>query len=949
MSLPRVMVAAPSSGSGKTLVTCGLLQALASRGMDVASFKCGPDYIDPMFHSRVIGTRSKNLDAFFADPPTLRYIFGRTAEKCQISVVEGVMGFYDGLSFTTEASSWDVARTLDAPVVLLIDSKGASLSAVATLKGFLEFRESNIRGVIFNRMSERVFDAVAPRVRELGVEPLGYVPRVDDLVLESRHLGLVLPGEVEALREKLSALAEVLERTVDIENLIGIAGSAPDLEYSAPAVGRVEPKVRIGLAEDDAFCFTYEDNVELLKRCGAEIVRFSPLRDPALPDVDGIVLSGGYPELHGAELESNRPMLEDVRRKVAGGMPCMAECGGFMYLHETMEDSDGVVRRMAGAIPGGCRNTGKLCRFGYVKLSPRRDGIVPAGSVVRGHEFHYWDSDSNGSDWTASKGGSEYGCIHDDGRMLAGYPHFYLYSNPDAALGFVKRCAEYRDSRRGRGSGPVLDLGRLPAPEPAHPIQHLVQDVPAPLRPHDAPAHEVQMAAPRHAHLDVAGRRVARPPLERREAVGEDELGVAPGRAQRVRVAVGFEERRDLRLILGVAQDHAPRRHPEPPVEPHQEWPRGGRVRLDGHALGVEVLRRAVEVHQDPVHGSRLRVHVRERRRRVRPRRLRHLRHEGPRRVVPDGRPHGRAERRDPEHPLHGLRGPAAELRPHHHVEPRGAARPHVVGRRPARDEPGLQAHERQQPRDLRRPGPPAGVLYPVPQDVHLLRAPVPGRALQDLGDDRVEPFGEGQRRQVDVHHDRVPPRPPREAGVVGAQERSAQRVHEHRAPAGAFGDGGDALGHLRAGAEHEVVVVQERARELRLPAKVLRRAPRRVLALVIRQELMQHRLRPGAAPPGAVDHRVREPHGLGRDDRAQQAVRTVPHSPASQSPGGTLRQSATSFAHLTAPPTPRSLEASGAQRRPVLPTLSGSLVTTTSKSMESRSRRHPSLTGTSP
>ncbi len=334
MSLPSVMIAAPASGSGKTLVTCGVLQALINRGLKVASFKCGPDYIDPMFHSRVIGTRSKNLDAFFVHDDTLRYLFGRTAETCDVSVVEGVMGFYDGMTaLGTEASSHDVSRKLDIPVILLLNCRGASLSVLPVLKGFLEFTENNIKGVIFNNMSARIFEFIAPEARKMGVEPIGYVPKITDLVLESRHLGLVLPSEIDELRDKLNRLADVIEGSLDLDLLLRIAGEVPDLEYSPPEVRRVEG-VRIGLADDETFCFTYEDNIELLERCGAEIVRFSPMADAKLPDVDGIVLSGGYPELHASELESNVTMLKDIRWKASEGMPIIAECGGFMYLHD---------------------------------------------------------------------------------------------------------------------------------------------------------------------------------------------------------------------------------------------------------------------------------------------------------------------------------------------------------------------------------------------------------------------------------------------------------------------------------------------------------------------------------------------------------------------------------------------------------------------------------------
>lgn len=450
MSLPRFMIAAPSSGSGKTLVTCGILQALVNRSLKVASFKCGPDYIDPMFHSRVIGARSKNLDAFFVGDETLRYLFGRTAETCDISVVEGVMGFYDGMGIlSSEASSYDVSQKLDIPVVLLLNCRGASLSVLPMLKGFLEFRPNNIRGVIFNNMSQRVYETIAPAAREMGVEPIGYVPKVSDLVLESRHLGLVLPSEIDELKSKLNRLAEVLEGTLDLDALIALAGSAPDIDYTAPEVGRIDGTVRIGLAADETFCFTYEDNVELLERCGAEIVRFSPMSDTSLPDVDGIVLSGGYPELHSAELESNASMLRDIREKVSAGMPCIAECGGFMYLHDRMEDQNGEMHSMCGVIPGEVRNTGKLTRFGYATFTPLvPDGVTRGGLSVKGHEFHYWDSDNCGSDWKAVKAnGKEYICIHDTGTMVAGYPHLYYYSNPEFALRFLERCKEYAERR----------------------------------------------------------------------------------------------------------------------------------------------------------------------------------------------------------------------------------------------------------------------------------------------------------------------------------------------------------------------------------------------------------------------------------------------------------------------------------------------------------------------
>ncbi len=441
MNVPRFMISAASSGSGKTLITCGILQALVNRGLKVSSFKCGPDYIDPMFHSKVIGTVSRNVDAFFSDDGTLRGLFCDAAKDTDISVIEGVMGFYDGSSVEdSSASSCDVSLRLGAPVILLMDSRGAARSVLATLKGFLEFERNRIAGVIFNRMSENTFLRLRDQVRAMGIEPVGFVPKVE-VDLSSRHLGLVLPDEISDLRERLNTLASTLEMTVDMSKLMGIASTADDLVHVPHPNDVVEYDVRIGLARDDAFCFIYEDNLSMLRNAGAEIVEFSPLADDAVPDVDMIILPGGYPELHAERLEANVSMREDIRSKIAGGMPCLAECGGFMYLHDSMEDKNGTMRRMCGVIPGTTWNTKSLRRFGYVTLTN-------ADISVRGHEFHYWDSDSCGDSWVARrKNGQTYRCIHDDGTMIAGYPHLYYPSSPGFVDMVMGRARRYRDSK----------------------------------------------------------------------------------------------------------------------------------------------------------------------------------------------------------------------------------------------------------------------------------------------------------------------------------------------------------------------------------------------------------------------------------------------------------------------------------------------------------------------
>ena len=465
----RVLIAGTGSGSGKTTVTSGLLQCLVNRGLDAAAFKCGPDYIDPMFYERITGARAGNLDPFFSDEKTLRWIISRAEERSDISVIEGVMGYYDGIGFTSEASTFSVARAVNAPVVLVINCRGMGASVGAVLKGFLDWPEitdSCIKGVIFNNMSEKLYRQAAEMAESRGVRPLGYLPRRAALTLESRHLGLVTAGEVADIKEKMKLIASEMEKTVDIKGIIDLAAEAPALRSAAPEwkkkferqiaedtviMARGDARrVRIALASDDAFCFTYKENTALLQEAGCEIVPFSPLSDTGLPDdIDGVILSGGYPELHAAELAANEAMLEAVRQSRADGIPMIAECGGFMYLHETLEGADGELYRMAGVIPGRCFRTERLGRFGYITLKALEGGLLcPEGSELKAHEFHYWDSEHCGESFLAVKpdGSRSWKCGIMTDDMYAGFPHLFYYDSPKAAMRFVHACAGRRKS-----------------------------------------------------------------------------------------------------------------------------------------------------------------------------------------------------------------------------------------------------------------------------------------------------------------------------------------------------------------------------------------------------------------------------------------------------------------------------------------------------------------------
>lgn len=466
--IPRILLAAGASGSGKTLLTCGLLQALTDRGIKTASFKCGPDYIDPMFHTQVIGTRSRNLDTFFTGETVTRYLLAKNASDCEMAVMEGVMGFYDGVAgTTTKASAYDLARITDTPVILIVNSKGMSVSLAAYIKGFMEYKkDSNIKAVIFNQMSPMLYPRMKKLVeQELKIQVLGYVPKVEDCVIESRHLGLVLPEEIPELKSRLKKLARVLEETLDIDGILKLAEEASQLSYEetlsdvqektskAEAYSWKSPiELRIGLAKDEAFCFFYEDNLELLRSMGAKLIPFSPIHDAHMPEnLDGLLLYGGYPELNTKALEANKTMRQEIAAAIKEGMPCLAECGGFMYLHEQIEGMDGEFYEMAGVLPGKAWRTPKLTRFGYITLEQNSDetgkikvlgtddlGISPA------HEFHYFDSENCGNTFHASKPESKRGwdCIHGTDTLLAGFPHLYYYANPQIPKAFLQKCLE---------------------------------------------------------------------------------------------------------------------------------------------------------------------------------------------------------------------------------------------------------------------------------------------------------------------------------------------------------------------------------------------------------------------------------------------------------------------------------------------------------------------------
>lgn len=456
-NIPRILLAATSSGSGKTLITCGLLKALTNRNKKVCSFKCGPDYIDPMFHSSIIGTKSSNLDTFFTDENTTRYLFANHSKNMDISVMEGVMGYYDGLAgISSKASSYDISRVTITPTILIVDCKGMSLSILPLIEGFLKYQEPRlIKGVILNKISPMLYPDMKQLIEsQLDVVVLGYVPVLDNLIIESRHLGLITPEEVDGLKEKVAQLALQMEKTLDMENILKLAALAPPLTYSPITLPSIHLRNMhneaispvIAVARDSAFCFYYEDNLNLLRKLGATIRFFSPLKDKALPpNIHGLILGGGYPELYAKELSLNQSMKGSIHNHVEKGIPCLAECGGFMYLHTQMEDTKGDFYDMVNLIEGTSFRTPKLSRFGYITLEALSDSYLCAeGDIIHGHEFHYWDSTSCGSMFIAKKPLRKrtWNCIHNYKNLLAGYPHLYYYSNISMLVNFLETCCK---------------------------------------------------------------------------------------------------------------------------------------------------------------------------------------------------------------------------------------------------------------------------------------------------------------------------------------------------------------------------------------------------------------------------------------------------------------------------------------------------------------------------
>lgn len=435
VNTPRVMFAATRSGSGKTTVTCGVLAALKKQNIKVQAYKCGPDYIDPMFHRTVLGIDTGNLDTFFADAGAIGRILARDTKDAELIVMEGVMGYYDGVGgATTMASSYELSKVTKTPVVLIVDAKGASVTLAAIIRGIMEYKkDSRIVGVILNRVSPMFYSRIKHVIEtECGIPVLGYLPEDVSFAVPSRHLGLLQPDEMQKQRDWVETVAKAARKTIDIDGILEIAAQAEMLQIQK-ATGETEKSkfpagYRIGVARDAAFSFYYRENLRMLEDMGATLVYFSPLTDAHVSEVDALIFGGGYPELYAKQLYENQSMRASVWQALEAGMPCHAECGGFLYLGKSLADAEGNVYEMVGFLDGAGFRTERLQRFGYVELAPQEADAFAVNTVLRGHEFHYWDSTDCGDACLAWKPLSKqktYPCMVKKKGTFAGFPHLY--------------------------------------------------------------------------------------------------------------------------------------------------------------------------------------------------------------------------------------------------------------------------------------------------------------------------------------------------------------------------------------------------------------------------------------------------------------------------------------------------------------------------------------------
>ncbi|GAC90154.1 cobyrinic acid a,c-diamide synthase [Anoxybacillus flavithermus NBRC 109594] len=450
-AVKRIVVAGTGSGVGKTTITLGLMSAFKQKGYVVQGFKCGPDYIDPTYHTAVTGRRSRNLDSWMGNEDIVRYVCKKGSEGAHLSIIEGVMGLFDGKRATTdEGSTAEISIITESPVLLVVDCSGMARSAAAVVRGFQLFhKDVRIVGVIANRVgSEGHFRLVKEAIeQQCGIPVVGYLQKTNDLTIPERHLGLVPSVERGELQPFFDRLGERITQTFDLDMIWELA-EATELQSKPLFTLKQTYDVRIAVAKDAAFHFYYEENLEMLQAYGAELVYFSPLAGECVPhDVHGLYIGGGFPEEFAAELAQHEQVKQSVAEAIQRGLPTLAECGGFMYLTEGIETTDGQYYEMVGVIPGHVRMQRALVALGYREMTGMAGNFLFEQDKAKGHEFHYSTFIRRQEEKFAYEAKGLRGCKRDgymDKRLVAGYVHFYFLSNPLLVERWLKACSEVK-------------------------------------------------------------------------------------------------------------------------------------------------------------------------------------------------------------------------------------------------------------------------------------------------------------------------------------------------------------------------------------------------------------------------------------------------------------------------------------------------------------------------
>ena len=457
MNHPRIFIAGTHSGVGKTTVTLALLSAFRARGRDVQPFKVGPDYIDPGHHRLASGRVSRNLDGWMFSPELNQESFRQASKDADLSIIEGMMGLFDSCAPSTETgSAAQMAKQLKAPVLLVVDASAMARSAAAMVNGYAQFDNKLwVAGVIFNRVkSEGHYQLLKEAVeKETKVKVVGYLRPKPELTIQDRHLGLKTALE-QGLTDLYDNLGQAASETIDLDAIEHLAGSSPQLsgvqvDFSGYAPHRLGKKIKIGIAYDPAFCFYYPDNLEILQNGGAELVLFSPITNPSLPEVDLLYLGGGYPELYAESLERNAQMRKMIRAFAEGGGPIYAECGGLMYLTRQLQDFEGRHYEMAGVFPAKTVFDHNTMTLGYREFTVTQPCLLgEMGTRVRGHEFHYSSLVQEGEltyvGTVKDAQGRE--CGQDGlvfGNVMALYTHLHFLTHPTIAWRLVQTAREY--------------------------------------------------------------------------------------------------------------------------------------------------------------------------------------------------------------------------------------------------------------------------------------------------------------------------------------------------------------------------------------------------------------------------------------------------------------------------------------------------------------------------